>query len=193
MDCKKTGNLILALRKEKGLTQRQLAAALHISDRTVSKWERALGCPDVCLLPELSALLGISTEKILLGDLEPNDKDGGNMKRIKFYVCPTCGNIITSTGEAEISCCGRRLVPLVPKPKDENHYLKVEPLEDDYYITFSHEMSKEHYLNFIACVGYDRILLVRLYPEQGGEVRIPSSIRGKLYFGCTRHGLWCNG
>ncbi|HEX3021689.1 MAG TPA: helix-turn-helix domain-containing protein, partial [Lachnospiraceae bacterium] len=138
MDCIKVGKLILNLRKEKGLTQKQLADAMNISDKTISKWERGLGCPDVSLLHEVSRVLGVNVEKILLGDLEPNDTDGGNMKKIKFYVCPNCGNIMTATGEAELSCCGRKLVALVPKPANDAHDLEIEEVEDDYYITFSH-------------------------------------------------------
>lgn len=192
MDCDKVGKLILGLRKEKGLTQKQLADMMNISDRTISKWERGLGCPDVSLLHELSNTLGVNIEKILMGDLEPNSADGGNMKRIKFYVCPTCGNIMTATGEAEVFCCGRKLTALIPKPSDEKHHLVVETVENDYYVTFSHEMSKSHYLNFVAYVSCDRILLVRLYPEQSGEVRFPKVNGGKLYFSCNRHGLWVN-
>ena len=112
------------------------------------------------------------------------------MKRLKFYVCPVCGNILTSTGAAEVSCCGRKVTALEAQPANEEHNLCVETIEDEQYITFSHEMRKEHYLNFIAYVGYDRVLLVRLYPEQSGEVRIPKMRRGTLYFGCSQHGLW---
>lgn len=112
------------------------------------------------------------------------------MKRIQFYVCPNCGNIMTATGVADISCCGRKLSPLVAKPCDEEHSLKVEPVEDEYYITSSHPMTKAHYLNFVAQVGIDRITLVRLYPEQNLEVRIPKMSRGKLFFGCNQHGLY---
>ena len=192
MDCKKVGILIYGLRKERKLTQKQLADAMNISDKTVSKWERGMGCPDVSLLHELSNVLSVNIEKILSGDLEPNNADGGKMKNIKFYVCPTCGNIITSTGETELSCCGRKLTALIAKPSDNNHNLKVETVEDDYYITFNHEMSKEHYIKFIAYVACDRILLVRLYPEQSSEVRFPKLYGGKLYFCCNKHGLWVN-
>ena len=192
MDCKKVGKLIFDLRKEKNLTQKQLADAINISDKTVSKWERGMGCPDVSLLHELSDVLNVNIEKILLGDLDPNNTDGGNMKKIKFYVCPTCGNIITSTGEAELSCCGRKLTALIAKPSDNNHSLKVETVEDEYYITFQHEMSKEHFISFIAYAACDRIFMVRLYPEQSGEVRFPKLYGGKLYFYCNKHGLWVN-
>lgn len=192
MDCKKVGKLILGLRKEKGLTQKQLAKTMNISDRTISKWERGLGCPDISLLRELSEVLEVNIEKILLGNLEPNDADGGNMKKIKFYTCPTCGNILTSTSEAEVSCCGRKLLPLIPKPCDKEHCLTIETVEGDYYITFSHEMKKAHYLNFIAYVTSDRVLLIKLYPEQSGEVRFPKMYDSKIYFGCNQHGLWVN-
>ena len=134
MDCNKVGKLIFSLRKEKGLTQKQLADAMNISDKTISKWERGLGCPDVSLLHELSEILKINIEQILLGDLNPNDTDGGNMKKIQFYISPTCGNVITSTGEAELSCCGRKLSAMPAKPSEGGHRLTVEVVEDDYYI-----------------------------------------------------------
>lgn len=190
MDNLKVGKLILNLRKEKGYTQKQLAEAMNISDKTISKWERGLGCPDVSLLHVLSDVLGVNIEQILLGELEPNEVDGGNMKKIKFYVCPSCGNIITSTGEADISCCGRKLSASVVKPSDEEHNITVDIIDDEFYITFDHEMTKEHYLNFIAYVSCDQVLLVKLYPEQGGELRMPRLRGGKFYFGCNKHGVW---
>ncbi|NLL77432.1 MAG: helix-turn-helix domain-containing protein [Clostridiales bacterium] len=191
MDCGKVGKLIYNLRKEKEMTQKQLADAMNISDKTISKWERGMGCPDVSILQELSEVLGVNIEKILLGDLEPNSVEAGNMKKIKFYICPTCGNIITSTSGADLSCCGRKLAALKPKQAEGKHQLEVETVEEDYYITFTHEMSKEHFLNFIAYVTLDKVLFVKLYPEQSGEVRIPK-LRGggTLYFGCNQHGLW---
>lgn len=192
MDCNKVGKLILSLRKEKQLTQLQLAEVINVSDKAISKWERGLGCPDVSLLPELSAALGVNIEKLLSGELDPNSADRGNLKRLRFYVCPVCGNILTSTGDAELSCCGRRLHPLAAKPADDEHRLHTEQIEDDCYITFSHEMSKSHYLSFIACVSGDKALLVRLYPEQGGDVRFPMIYGSRLYFYCSRHGLWLN-
>lgn len=192
MDCRKVGALIRALRIEKCMTQLQLANAIHVSDKTISKWERGLGCPEASLLGSLSQALEVNLESMLLGDLGPNGADGGNMKRVKFYVCPNCGNILTATGDAELSCCGRKLTALVEKIAQGEHQLRVEPMDDEYYVTFPHEMSKTHYLNFIAYVGYDRMLLVRLYPEQGRELRIPQLRGGKLYFSCNKHGLFRN-
>ena len=98
MDCAKVGGLIAGLRKEKKWTQKQLADAMNISDKTISKWERGLGCPDVSLLNQLSGILNVNIEQILLGDVEPKTTDGGNMKKAKFYVCPSCNAVMTSTG-----------------------------------------------------------------------------------------------
>lgn len=191
MDCKRVGKLIYTLRRDKRFTQKKLAEQMNLSDRTISKWERGLGCPDVSLLPELSKILEVDIGSILSGSLETNDTDGGNMKKIKFYRCPACGNVLTATGEADISCCGRRLAPLKANKADQAHQMQTDIVEDDYYITFQHEMTKQHYIGFIACVSWDRVLLVRLYPEQGSEVRIPK-LAGKpsFYFGCSEHGLF---
>jgi DNA-binding XRE family transcriptional regulator/desulfoferrodoxin (superoxide reductase-like protein) len=190
MDCSKVGKLILGLRKEKNMTQKELADSLNLSDRTISKWERGLGCPDVSLLNELSQMLGANIERILAGDLEPNDNDGGNMKKVKFYVCTTCGNVMFSTSEAQISCCGRTLSALVAKADKENHAMRVEEIEDDYFVTINHEMSRTHYISFVAYIGYDRVMLVKLYPEQSAEMRFPIMQGKKLYAYCSQHGLW---
>ena len=190
MDCSKVGKLIYTLRTEKGMTQKSLAHAMNISDRTISKWERGIGCPDVSLLQELSDVLGVNIENILLGDLEPNEKDGGNMKRIKFYMCPVCGNVITGTGMAEISCCGRKLNPLEARPADLSHRVSAEEVEGDYYITLEHGMEKQHYITFMAYAAWDRVLLIKLYPEQAAQARFPRTHHGMLYICCSSHGLF---
>ena len=82
------GVLLRHLRQEANMTQRELAETLHVSAQAVSKWETGAGCPDVGLLAALAERFGVSVERLLAGDLEPNDLDGGNMKRVKFYVCP---------------------------------------------------------------------------------------------------------
>ena len=68
MDKEKTGQLITTLRKEKGLTQKQLAEALNVTDKAVSKWERGLSFPDISMLEPISELLDISIMEILAGE-----------------------------------------------------------------------------------------------------------------------------
>ena len=68
--------------------------------------------------------------------------------------------------------------------------LNAETIEDEYYITFSHPMTKEHYISFVAYVRFDRVLTVKLYPEQDGELRFPVMRGGKMYYYCNNHGLF---
>lgn len=67
MDENKMGQFISELRKEKKLTQKDLAAQLHITDKAVSKWERGLSCPDITLLTAIADILGVTTSELLNG------------------------------------------------------------------------------------------------------------------------------
>ena len=112
------------------------------------------------------------------------------MKKIKFYVCPQCGNLLTSTGEADISCCGKRVEALVPMKADEEHRLTIEPVEDELYITSPHSMRKDHYLTFVAYVTGDKIFLAKQYPEWDMQFCFHKYAHGKLYFHCSKDGLY---
>lgn len=189
MDARNTGALIRALREERGLTQRRLADALGVTDKAVSKWERGAGCPDIELLGGLSACLGAPVETLLDGHRAVDARKGGAMKRTAFRVCPACGNVVVTTGEAEASCCGRKLEALEERPADDAHRARVEEIEGDLYLTFDHPMDKGHHLGFAAVIGFDRMALEKLYPEQGAEARLPRLGGGKLFTYCTSHGL----
>lgn len=188
MDCEKIGALLKGLRLELGLTQKQAAEKLSVSDKAVSKWERGAGLPDISMLTEISKLYGVSAEALLNGELISDGRNGGNMKRTKFFVCPECGNIITASGGGEISCCGRKLAALSAETPDKKHAPKVETVDGEYYAVFDHPMEKSHYIMFAALASYDRVSLVRLYPEQDAAVRLPLT-GGTLYSYCTEHGL----
>ena len=188
MDQIKTGGLIRALRTQKGLTQKALAEAIGVGDKAVSKWERGLGCPDVSLLPEISRVLGVGLETLLSGSLDANDQERGNMKKLNFYVCPDCDNLITAAAEADLSCCGRTLLPLEPqKPKEP---LSVEKIDDSWFVSSPHPMTKDHYVSFVALLTGDTLFLRRLYPEWDLQTRIPAFGHGVLLWHCTRHGLF---
>ena len=68
MNYDKIGKFIAALRKEKELTQNELAEKLNITDRAVSRWERGKGCPDISLLEDLSKILDVSIIELLKGE-----------------------------------------------------------------------------------------------------------------------------
>lgn len=191
MDCVKIGQLILELRKEKGYTQQQLADKMNISNKTISKWECGAGCPDVSLWPELSSILGVEIQRLLDGRLEHNKPDVGRMDRTNFYVCPHCSNILTSTGHANISCCGRRLKPLEAIQASEELKLKIEEIDIESFVSSDHTMAKDDYIAFIAYVRFDRVMIVRLYPEQDAQASLPILRKGDtLYFYCTKEGLF---
>lgn len=190
MNLSKTGRLISQLRREKGLTQKDVAETLGICAKTVSKWETGHGFPDVSLLSGLSKIFQVDISKLLEGELPKIKPEAGNVKKTKFYVCEKCGNLLTSIGNAQIICCGRTLPPLFSQEPDNEHKISFEDIEDEYYITFSHPMTKEHYISFVSYVRFDRVLTVRLYPEQNAELRFPKMYGGKMYYYCSNHGLF---
>lgn len=186
----KIGQLTYRLRKEKHLTQLQLADQMNISDKAISKWERGLGCPDVSLLPDLSKIFNVDLEKLLSGELDINEVLGGDMRKMNFYICPTCGNMITSMTDTSISCCGKKLKAIQLQKANEDEKLSVDIIENDFFITSEHQMTREHYIAFVALLTGDSIMLRKQYPEWGLQVRIPVFAHGKLLWYCTKHGLF---
>lgn len=189
MNQQKIGALIRQLRQEKQLTQRELADQLGLSDKTISKWERGLGCPDVSLLSDLSAVLGVSLVHMLAGDLAPNAFVGGNMKKSKFYVCPVCGNVTVCTGNAAVSCCGRTLTACEPRKAEPAERLHVEPIETEWYVTSDHPMTKDNYISFVAFLTGAQLHLVKQYPEWNLQVRLPRQGHGMLLWYADDVGL----
>ena len=179
------GQLIRQFRREKGLTQAALAQCIHVSAKAVSKWERGAGMPDASIVPALSKVLGVSSDALLAGQAAANPPDGGNMKRIQFYRCPGCGNLLTATGKPEISCCGRRLTPMTLQPADEAHALAISDIEDEKLLRWQHPMEKAHHLTFVAAIGYDCVHIVRLYPEGAQEHRLPRIPWARYVCGCS--------
>lgn len=190
MDHTKIGGLIRRLRQERGLTQRQLAERMGISDKAVSKWERGMGCPDLSLLPELSDIFHVDLDQLLAGELDSREALGGNMKKTAFYICPDCGNVITAMADAAVSCCGKRLEVAQPQKAEGEDRLTVEAVENDLFLTSDHPMSKDHYITFTALLTGDSLVLRKQYPEWGLQVRLPAIGHGKLLWHCSRHGLF---
>ena len=189
MDNLKFGSFIAQLRKENNMTQKELADRLHVTDKAVSKWETGKGLPDISLIEPLSAALGVSVVELMSGDTVTNRNVTSNVLRSRFYVCPVCGNAIRAMGDAVISCCGIQLPPLDAEDVDEAHAVTLERVEDEHFITVQHEMSKSHFISFIAYLTSDRVQFVKLYPEGNAETRLQLRGRGYLYIFCNKHGL----
>lgn len=185
-----TGAVIRELREKQQMTQAELALRLNVSDKTISKWETGKGYPDITLLEPIAEVFGISITELLSGNPVSNQNVGANMMRAKFYVCPVCGNVIHSMGEAVLTCHGVQLTPAVAELSDESHKVFVEQVEDDYYVQLEHDMTKDHYISFIAAVSPERVNLVKLYPEGAGEARFPLRGVRRIYYYCNRDGLY---
>lgn len=185
-----TSATIRQLRENRNLTQAELAEKIGVSSKTVSKWETAKGLPDISLLQPLAQALNISVIELMNGERITNQNISANMLRCKFHVCPLCGNIIHSTGNSVISCCGITLPPLEAEEADSAHALSITPVEDEHFISIAHPTTKQHYISFAAFVTSDRVQLVKFYPEGNAESRFQLRGFGMLYWYCNQHGLF---
>ncbi|MBE5787762.1 MAG: helix-turn-helix domain-containing protein [Clostridiales bacterium] len=190
MDAYVTGQTIRLLRESKGITQAALAQMIGVTDKAISKWETGKGLPDVTLVEPLAAALQVSVMELMKGQPILNRNPGGNLLRTRFYVCPLCGNVIHSVGEAAISCCGIALPPLEAEEAEGEHSLQIENVEDEYFVSIDHPMTKQHFISFMALVNWERVQLVKLYPESDPQTRFPRRCKGTLYYCCNHHGLF---
>jgi len=185
-----TGAVIKELREKKHLTQAELAEKLCVSDKAISKWETGKGYPDISLLEPLAKILGVSIAELISGNAVHNVNLSANMLRSHFYVCPVCGNVIHSMGEAVLHCHGILLSPCQAEETNENHMIFVERVEDEYYVHMEHDMTKEHYISFVAALSSDKMQMIKLYPEGNAEARFKINGVKKLLFYCNRDGLF---
>ena len=185
MNAEKTGNLIRSLRIKKGLTQKELAQMICVTDKAVCKWEKGRGCPNITLISQLSKVLGVDIQSILQGYLDKNKKIGENMNHLKFYKCPTCGNLVTSIKSVELSCCGNKLSPVSAQTRSDPEYQPViQEFDGQYSIKFNHPMTKSDYISQVIVVRYDQIMTVNLYAESEAIITIPQ-VRGIRLFVIT--------
>ena len=184
-----TGKIIKELREKQNLTQVEIASIIGVSDKTISKWETGKGLPDISLIKPLSKALKVSVIELMNGEYIMNQNKSSNMLKSKFCVCPICGNIIHTMGENINLCCGVNLPALEAELENEEHIINCETVENEYYISLNHDMTKEHYISFIAYVTNDRCEIVKLYPEQDAEVRFLKKGSGIVYVYCNKDGL----
>ena len=190
MDKYITGAVIRKLREDKKMTQEELAEKIFVTGKAVSKWETGQGFPDISLLEPLANALGISVIELLQGKDIRNKNQSSNMLKCKFHICPICGNVIHSIGDALVSCCGIALPPLNAEVADKEHLIKAEIIENEYFVTVNHPMEKGHYISFLCAVSDLGIQFVKLYPEGSAEAQFRLSRVKKLYAYCNRHGLF---
>ncbi len=186
-----TGTMIKRLREERKMTQAQLAEKITVSDKTISKWETGRGYPDITLLEPLAAALGVSVIELFSGQDVVNKNKAHNLLKMKFYVCPICGNVVQSIGDTVVSCCGITLPALEAAEPDANDIAcDITRDDDEYYVRIDHGMSKSHYISFIAAVRDDGCEMKKLYPEGAAEARFKICGVRFIYCFCNRDGLY---
>lgn len=197
MNAEKTGKVIFEARMKKGLTQKELAQLICVTDKAVCKWEKGHGCPDITVLHALSHALGIDIQSLLTGELSASPAQGGNLKKLRLYRCADCGNLVTSTKEIELSCCGKRLEQMPAcnlktaspensmKTRQMNWFEpEVQEFDGQYALKFNHPMTKENYISNFVYVQYDRATVINLFAQQEAQVILPQ-IRGIKLFAVT--------
>ena len=185
-----TGAVIRELREKNRMTQAELAERVCVSDKTISKWETSKGYPDISLLEPLAKVFGVSITELISGNAIKNVNVSANMLRSEFYVCPVCGNIIHSMGEAVMHCHGVLLTPCQAEETDEDHMIFIERVEDEYYVRIEHDMTKHHYISFVAALSFDKIQMIKLYPEGDAQARVKINGVKKILFYCNKDGLF---
>ncbi|MCR4594461.1 MAG: helix-turn-helix domain-containing protein [Clostridiales bacterium] len=185
-----TGAFIKRLREKKKMTQKELAEIINVSEKAVSKWETGRGYPDITLIKPLASALGVSVTELFAGQDVVNTNISSDILKAKIYVCPICGNIIVSSGESVVSCCGISLPPLESEEADDEHKCSIEYIEDEIYLSLAHDMSKEHYISFIIALKDSGYEVKKLYPEGPADARFKRSEIRKILYYCNRHGLF---
>ena len=104
------------------------------------------------------------------------------MNHLKFYKCPTCGNLVTSIKSVELSCCGNKLSPVSAQTRSEPEYQPViQEFDGQYSIKFNHPMTKSNYISQVIVVRYDQIMTVNLYAESEAIITIPQVCGIRLF------------
>ena len=89
-----------------------------------------------------------------------------------------------------MNCHGVLMKSAEPEEIDENHKIFIERSEDEYYVRIEHDMTKNHYISFIAAEASDRLQMVKLYPERNAETRFKINGVKRILFYCNRDGLF---
>lgn len=186
-----TGTIIKELRERNKMTQLQLADKLGVTDKTISKWETGKGYPDITLLEPIADAFSISVTELISGSTVSNANVSANMLRSKFYVCPCMRQCDPYHGQKLsyiATACSWR--PRSPEETDENHKIFIEKVEDEYFVCIDHDMTKKHYISFIAAASSDRMQMVKLYPEGNAEARFKINGVKRIFFYCNKEGLF---
>lgn len=140
------------------IIERNVPYLMQATDYTAEEAVSFMGA----LLPTLKHWRGIENRNV-----------SANCRKGMFYVCPSCGNVVWSTGRAAVNCCGNMLDPLVPSKRGSALDATLTVEDGCHRVHVRHPMTKQDHLLFIAAVGDDLVRIRRLYPEQEARAEFP--------------------
>lgn len=114
------------------------------------------------------------------------------MNKLKIYHCPTCHNIIADYGNAKLDCCESPLSALTIQKGEmgDSHSPIIEDCDGEWFVKFDHSMDKGHHLAAVFIETYDRLLHVRLFPEQEASLHLHPTHHAKIYVVCSSEGVF---
>lgn len=176
MNAKETGRKIFELRKSLKYTQEEFGNSLGVNYRTVSKWERGDGLPDIGVLELISKLYGLDMA-YLLSEEKVFNKCASAVKRLKVFVCEECDNVVVSLNDADIICHGKHMKKL---KFIESEDIEIIRTNNELFVKLNGNMSKDDYVSFVLFILNDTYLLKKLYPEGGSEIVFPYLGKGNI-------------
>ena len=104
-----------------------------------------------------------------------------NMNRLKLFCCPVCGGVSFSYNDVNAECCNQILEAVPVKKAEEADKPAITEMDGEYLLEYSSPMTKDFYIAAVVAERYDRVELIRLFPEQAAQVRLAQVAGTKIY------------
>lgn len=111
------------------------------------------------------------------------------MNKLNIYYCPNCKNVGIAYGKAQIECCGSKIEPVTIE--NLNTIPTITEMDGEYLLEYACPMTKDDFIVAVIVERHDRVELIRLFPEQAAEVRVPQIKGAKIHTVFCRQGkVW---
>lgn len=101
--------------------------------------------------------------------------------RLKLYCCPKCGEVAVTYGHASLTCCSSPLQPIPIKKAEQHEKPTISEVDGEQLLEFNNPMTKDFYIAAVVFDRYDRVEVVRLFPEQEASVHVPMLAGAKVF------------
>lgn len=103
------------------------------------------------------------------------------MNRLKIFCCPLCGGVSLSYNNVKVECCKQPLEPVPVKNAELSDKPAITEMDGEFLLEYSNPMTKDFYIAAVVAERYDRVELIRLFPEQAAQVRLAQIAGTKIY------------